>query len=137
MFGYGGMDMMMEAEGAPMPATATRSTKSDVEQAVVGHGEVEGPFAEIAGLDIERDERFPVRVTVQFYQATSNGVVTDADIAKLRAQIDRVYDDASYVGSLVTEGHTGRPTEWVEPAPEVTTTAPTWAWPTFGWLKAF
>lgn len=100
------------------------------------------PFAEIAGLDIERDERFPVRVTVQFYQATSNGVVTDADIAKLRAQIDRVYDDASYVGSLVTEGHTGRPTEWVEPAPAVTATAPTWAWPLFsgdggGWLKAF
>ena len=141
LFGYGGMDMEdMAMEGAAAPSVATRGMKSDVEQAVVGHGEAEGPFSEIAGLDIERDTRFPVRVTVQFYQATSNGVVTDADIAKLRAQIDRVYDDASYVGSLVTEGDTGRATEWVEPTPVSATTAPTWAWPLHpggGWLKAF
>lgn len=139
LFGYGGMELEGMAAAADAPSTRERSTRSDVEQAVVGHGEAEGPFAEIAGLEIERDARFPVRVTVQFYQATSNGVVTDADIAKLRAQIDRVYDDASYVGSLVTEGHTGRATEWVEPAPAVTTTAPRWAWPAGpgGGLKAF
>lgn len=142
LFGYGGMAMEgAAADDAPMSRT-TRGSASDVEAAVVGHGDAEGPFAEIAGLDIERDRRFPVRVTVQFYQATSNGVVTDADIAKMRAQIDRVYDDASYVGSLVTEGHTGRPTEWVAPAPTAATTAPTWAWPLMpggggAWLKAF
>ena len=33
-----------------------------------------GPYTELDGLTIERDPRFPVRVTVQFYQATSNGV---------------------------------------------------------------
>ena len=48
---------------------------SDVEEAVIGHGVVEGPFTEIDGLEIERDDRYPVRVTVQFYKATSNGVV--------------------------------------------------------------
>ena len=36
---------------------------SDVENAVIGHGELEGPFTEIDRLDIERDPRFPVRVT--------------------------------------------------------------------------
>ncbi len=123
-------DMMMES--APMGATAMRST-SDVENAVIGHGETEGPFAEINDLAIERDPRFPVRVTVQFYKATSNGVVTPADIASIRQQIDRVYADGDYVGSLVTEGFTGRPTEWVSQTDEP---APRWSDGTWGW-KAF
>ncbi len=91
------------------PSSATKS--SDVEQAVVSHGPVEGPFTEFHDLPIERDTRFPVRVTVQFYKATSNGVVTDADVAAIRRQIDRVYAKGDWVGSLVTEGITGRPTE--------------------------
>ena len=86
--------------------------KSDVEAAVIGHGEVEGPFTEIDGLAIERDDRFPIRVTVQFYKATSNGVVSEADLREIQRQIERVYADADYVGSLVTAGPTGRPTEY-------------------------
>jgi hypothetical protein len=124
----GAMDDMME--GAP--AMQSRAS-SNVENAVIGHGAVEGPYKEIDGLAIERDRRFPVRVTVQFYKATSNGVVTDADVADIRRQIDRVYADASWVGSLVTDGHTGRPTEWVE-APSA---GASWASPTSHWLKAF
>jgi hypothetical protein len=86
--------------------------ESDVEDAVIGHGEVEGPFTEIDNLAIERDERFPIRVTVQFYKATSNGVVNEQDVAEIAAQIERVYLDADYVGSLVLEADTGRPTEY-------------------------
>jgi len=86
---------------------------SDVEEAVIGHGKVEGPFTEIAGLEIERDDRYPVRVTVQFYKATSNGVVSELDMADIAAQINKVYRQADYVGSLVVEGRTGRPTEYV------------------------
>lgn len=37
--------------------------------AVAGHGKVEGPFTEIDDLDIERDDRYPARVRVQFYAA--------------------------------------------------------------------
>jgi len=115
----GGM-LMDEACAAPT-MNACKSQSSDMESAVIGHGKVEGPFTEIAGLDIERDERFPVRVTVQFYQATSNGVVSEKDMAGLAAQIEKVYSQADYVGSLVTGGETGRPTEYtgapkVEPA---------------------
>jgi hypothetical protein len=85
---------------------------SDVENAVIGHGKVEGPFTEIADLEIQRDARFPVRVTVQFYKATSNGIVSEKDMEEIAAQIDKVYQHADYVGSLVTQGHTGRPTEY-------------------------
>jgi len=92
--------------------SAPKKERSDVEAAVIGHGEVEGPFTEIDRLAIERDERFPIRVTVQFYKATSNGVVSGKDMNEIAAQIDKVYAHADYVGSLVTEGDTGRPTEY-------------------------
>jgi hypothetical protein len=88
------------------------SRRSDVEAAVIGHGKVEGPFTEIAGLDIERDPKFPVRVTVQFYKATSNGVVSDKDMKEIAEEINKVYSKGDFVGSLVTQGETGRPTEY-------------------------
>jgi hypothetical protein len=86
--------------------------KSDVENAVIGHGEVEGPFTEIDGLAIERDPAFPIRVTVQFYKATSNGTVSESDMREISQQIGKVYSQADYAGSLVTGGRTGRPTEY-------------------------
>ena len=99
---------------------------SDVEAAVIGHGDVEGPFTEIDDLPIARDTRFPIRVTVQFYKATSNGVVSEADVADIRAEIDRVYADAAFVGSLVVAGETGRPTEYDSTVPK-TEPADWWA----------
>jgi hypothetical protein len=97
-----------ESKAAGMPAPRA----SDIENAVIGHGELEGPFTEIDNLAIERDERFPVRVTVQFYKATSNGVATEADIAAIKANIERIYAQSTDVGSLVTGGETGRVTEY-------------------------
>jgi hypothetical protein len=99
-------------------AAPTGSAKSDVEAAVIGHGAVEGPFTEIDGLAIERDDRFPIRVTVQFYKATSNGIVSDGDVQEIAEQIQRVYQDADYVGSLVVDGETNRPTEYEGPKEE-------------------
>lgn len=88
---------------------------SDVENAVIGHGELEGPFTELDRLPIERDPRFPVRVTIQFYKATSNGVVSRSDLKEIKNQIDRVYAQSDFVGSLVTQGDTGRTTEYDGP----------------------
>jgi hypothetical protein len=105
------------APQATMESASARG-ESNVEAAVIGYGEVEGPFTEIDGLPIERDPDFPVRVTVQFYKATSNGVVSEADIQQIRQQIARVYAEADYVGSLVVDGLTGRPTEYEGPHEE-------------------
>jgi hypothetical protein len=67
-----------------------------------------------------RDDRFPIRVTVQFYKATDNGVATPDDIRQIAQQITRVYEDASYVGSLVVpEEKMVRPTGWNEEDVEV------------------
>lgn len=114
----GGLMYEMDAaapQGAPMASKSRDKGASDVENAVVGHGDVEGPFTEIDNLAIERDPRFPIRVTVQFYKATSNGVVNEKDLAQVASQINQVYADGDYVGSLVTGGETRRPTEYDGP----------------------
>jgi hypothetical protein len=94
--------------------------RSDVDVAVIGHGDDEGPYTELAGLTVERDPRFPVRVTVQFYQATSNGVVDQDDLDRMADQIAKVYDKADYVGSLVVPGPNdrGRTTRWTGAGPQ-------------------
>lgn len=117
---------LMMPSSAPMAEYSLRRRKSDVEAAVIGHGEVEGPFTEIDNLAIERDPRYPIRVTVQFYKGTSNGVVSAGDMRAIHQQIAKVYDDADYVGSLVVDGQTDRPTEHDGPQQE----PPDW-WPKF------
>ncbi|HSI04625.1 MAG TPA: hypothetical protein VLC93_09120, partial [Myxococcota bacterium] len=102
------------------PSAVARRERSNVEQAVLGHGEDSGPFHEMGNMKLERDTQFPVRVTVQFYRATSNGVVNDDDMAAVAKMIKRVYDDADYVGSLVVpEGPRYRPTDWLKDQPNV------------------
>jgi hypothetical protein len=88
--------------------------RSSVEAAVLGHGPELGPFVELDGKTIARDPRFPVRVTVQFYQATASGTLTRADVSRLHGQIRKVYRQADYVGSLVvpTSRDRERPTVW-------------------------
>ncbi|MCH8275015.1 MAG: hypothetical protein IH851_09515 [Armatimonadetes bacterium] len=108
--GFGGGFPAAAGEAADVGLLKER--RSDVENAVIGHGDLEGPFTEIDNLAIERDPRFPVRVTVQFYKATSNGVVSEADMRAIKGQIDRVYSLSDSVGSLVTGGRTGRVTEY-------------------------
>ena len=131
--GGGGMadgEMAMPSAAAPAdeaPAKAERrSARSDVESAVIGHGEDLGPVVEGNKLKLERDDRFPVRVTVQFYKATSNGVVSDADLEDAKKQIDKVYARGDYVGSLVVpEGSRHRPTDWYLGKTPLTAVTPT------------
>jgi hypothetical protein len=114
---------MAEGAGGGMAAPSEKASgsdkdssrgRSDVDTAVLGHGPTEGPFTELDGLTIQRDTRFPVRVTLQFYQATSNGVISKPNVKAMAAQIKKVYGKGDYVGSLVvpTELDKQRPTNW-------------------------
>ena len=139
---WGYTEESAELDGLQMPNAAPMAQKSkgfasrqrsDVETAVLGHGPSEGRHKEINDLTIVRDTRFPIRVTAQFYKATSNGVINNGDVAELKAQIDKVYASGDFVGSLVTGGKTHRPTEWVRPS----RTYRGWARPIESWHKAF
>jgi hypothetical protein len=101
------------AAPAAKGAGAMAKDRSDVEQAVLGHGPNLGPYNEGHRLRLERDSRFPIRVTVQFYKATSNGVVSDTDLDSISRSIGSVYEHAEFVGSLVLpENDARRPTAW-------------------------
>jgi hypothetical protein len=101
------------AKAAPADDMDGAKKKSDVEQAVLGHGPNLGPFNEGHGLRLTRDPTFPIRVTVQFYKATSNGVVSEKDLDGIAKSIGSVYEHADFVGSLVMpDGDAKRPTAW-------------------------
>jgi len=74
-------------------------------------GEKQLKFDELNGLPkIERDCRYPIRVTLQYYKSTANGIV-DADImAAIKKMLHTSRKQADFVGSLVTD-KTNRPTE--------------------------
>jgi len=100
---------------------------SNVEDAVVKVGESQGKFTEIGGLEIERDPNFPVRVTLQFYKTTDNGVINVEDIKQVALSLEQSRKNADSIGSLVVGGlNTNRPTE------HRTFTVPPW-WNNF-WL---
>ena len=105
--------MKPSAKSMAADSAAMESERSDVEQAVLGHGPNLGPFNEGHGLRLVRDPKFPIRITVQFYKATSNGVVNEADLDGIAKSIGSVYEHAVFVGSLVLpEDDTRRPTAW-------------------------
>lgn len=112
-------------QAAPAPAMAMESkaarSAADMDVAVLGHGELDGPFTELAGLTVERDPRFPVRVTVQFYQATATGRIGRPEVARLASLIDAVYSKGDFVGSLVVPApqDLARPTRWQPRRPPV------------------
>ncbi len=113
--------------GSVYPASVSRMMTidfdtSDMEDAVIGHGEDEGEHLELGGYKLERDDRYPLRLTVQFYKATSNGIIDDQDLENISQCINAAYSSADYIGSLVVgtleKGNLGmgeaRPTQ---PAP--------------------
>jgi hypothetical protein len=108
--------------GAPValaaPSAPAEKAMADSETAVVQAGPPEGPWLGLNGRTIRRDERFPIRATVQFYQATSSPTVSSQEVERITTAIHRVYLDADAVGSLVVGGASGRPTaHGVQPAP--------------------
>jgi hypothetical protein len=105
--------------------------RSDVEDAAIGYGKDEGEHRELGGHKLERDERYPIRVTVQFYKATSNGIINDRDLVNIHDWIEIAYSSADYLGSLVVgtleKGDLGmdetRPTQPV-PSPQAVLSPP-------------
>lgn len=104
--GFGPYDATMRVRPGPV-------RQSDMERAVLGHGPRLGAYQEGYGTALVRDERFPIRITIQFYKSTSDGVASDADLDGIARNIASAYEHADYVGSLVIPpGDSARPTAW-------------------------
>ncbi|OQR91873.1 kinesin-like protein KIF15-like [Achlya hypogyna] len=65
--------------------------------AMVRLGAPLGLFPSLSQLrGLERDEQFPIRVTVQYYQATSNGVASPLILLQLADKMDRLRAHATW-----------------------------------------
>jgi hypothetical protein len=118
---YGGpmpMAYQSSLSCVPCPPMMSRSASRavDVESAIVKIGESEGKHLEIHDLEIERDHSFPIRVTMQYYKATSNGAVNDQVMSDIAAELQSARKWAVAISSLVTET-TNRTTEHNVKAP--------------------
>ena len=67
---------------------------------------------------IERDDRYPIRCTIQYYRVTDTDTISDETVNEISSQIWKFYDEAPITekGSLVTNTATGRITEPQLPA---------------------
>ncbi|OQS04591.1 hypothetical protein THRCLA_20842 [Thraustotheca clavata] len=79
------------------------SDGDDVEDAMVSLGEAKGPFPTFhQHRNVQRNPDFPIRVTIQFYKATSNGVISENTMQNIAHKMDQVKENATWWGSLVT-----------------------------------
>lgn len=109
------------------------SSTDNVEHAIVRVSDDDkGPFEEIGKRKIARDPRFPIRMTIQFYKCTDNGVISDASMQAISEQLQKARSKGDFVGSLVTNPAGDRPTE---PRLSPSYTTPAWwnlFWDTHG-----
>ncbi len=109
--GFGPNDATIRVR--PGPVATSLQGGGDVERAVIGHGATLGPFLEGWGTRLVRDPKFPVRITLQFYKATSDAHASERDLDAIATSLASAYSHADFVGSLVVpDGDPRRPTAW-------------------------
>jgi hypothetical protein len=63
----------------------------------------EGLFKGLSGYRIERDDRFPIRATAQFYRVTDTVQINEDMFASIAESIESVFHIAEAKGSLVID----------------------------------
>merc|ERR1712130_462465 len=76
--------------------------------------ELRGLLDSVKDYKLERNERYPVRLTLQYYKATDNGAVNKEIMDDIVKQLEASQKQADFMGSLVTEYDPNRPTEWID-----------------------
>lgn len=93
------------------PLAELDSISEHIDDAHIAIGEEKGEFPGLKGLTIERDERYPIRVTTQLYKITDEGVINRKQMEDIVADIRKAESIGSKGSSLVLED-TDRVTEW-------------------------
>lgn len=102
---------------AALPAGIPKTVRG-LEDAILEVGRTEGPFEGTRNLSLVRDDRYPIRCTVQYYSVTDTTDLNGTVFKDFADKLNKVYSWADARGSLVVEGKTDRVTEPV--LPEVT-----------------
>jgi hypothetical protein len=110
-FSFGVQDKSTLERHAKGAAPARGMDHGIVEKGTESHGSYPGT----RGLLLERDDRFPIRATVMFYNPTDSPHIEDASLLYFKDRINNLYSKGVNAGSLVTEPNKGRPTEHTVP----------------------
>lgn len=103
-------------------AMAGSASARGMDMGMLGLGSKEGKFTGTKDLVLERDERFPIRCTFQYYRVTDQDFITEPDVKDIVNQLSQSSKMAVASGSLV-QSTTERKTE-----PDLTQTKPTDDW---------
>lgn len=102
---------MMECCSVAKSCDTRSASTRGMEDAMISKGTVvKGKYEGTRDLKLERDDRFPIRVTIQFYKVTDTAEVRDADLEQIALRHQTIYSHGSSQSSLVT-ATTNRPTE--------------------------
>jgi len=80
------------------------------EDAILSTGTAHSVFEGTGTLKLVRDERFPIRATLQFYGVTDSATIPAEVFKNIAEKLERVYSRTTEKGSLVVEKDTGRTT---------------------------
>ena len=108
------------------------------EDAILEVGDAMGPFNGLEDLTLIRDDRYPIRCTIQYYKVTDTVELDGVFFKNLKDQLDRPYTWATDKGSLVVEGMTQRSTEpTLPPGPTIPLTVPVGTKRNSTWVAEF
>ena len=85
--------------------------EGNFEDAILSTGKAHSEFKGTRGFTLERDSKYPIRCTIQFYKVSDTLDVPEKEFGKIADKINAVYQKADVYGSLVVDGKTKRVTE--------------------------
>ena len=80
------------------------------DHAMLSKGDSKGSYKGTKGLALERDENYPIRLTLQYYYVTDTVTIAEPLMKQVAEQLEKSYISGASKSSLVA-GQTGRPTE--------------------------
>lgn len=112
------MSASMPKSMMALPSLALAASPRGMDHAQLSVGESQGPWTGSSPRYIlERDARYPIRCTIQYYRVTDSDTIPDSAVEEIAHQVWKFYDEAPAAekGSLVVNPPSGRPTEPILP----------------------
>jgi hypothetical protein len=112
---------MMECAMMPNSSPKKKMKRArGMDMAHLGIGKAEGEFYNGKHLQFVRDDKLPIRITLQAYRVTDDMSISSDCMADIALQLGDYYSKGSSIGSLVIDDRTGRVTEgnFSTPTPE-------------------
>lgn len=103
----------------------TKDTTLGIDNAMLSvSNQTYGEFKPLTFGILQRDRRFPIRATYQFYKISDTNILNEEDISHISQKIDDIYKLAKTKGSLVLGDTSKRPTPSVANLENVTFSQP-------------